>query len=68
MADKQELEFNIDEEGNVTIKVIGGSGASCLDLTKGIEEALGLVTDRQKTSEFYEQEVKTEGTIEQGGE
>lgn len=65
MADKQELEIKIDDEGNVTIRVIGGDGPSCLALTKEIEEALGIVTDRQKTAAFYE-ERKTEGQVEQG--
>ncbi len=67
MADKQELEITIDDEGNVQIKVIGASGPSCLDLTKDIEAALGVVTDRQRTSDFYQQPQEQRGTIEQGG-
>jgi hypothetical protein len=66
VADKQELEITIDDEGNVKIKVLGGDGPGCLELTKEIEEALGVVVDRQRTSEFYEQK-KVEGTVEQGG-
>lgn len=67
MADKQELEITIDDEGNVQIKVIGAAGPSCLDLTKDIEAALGVVTDRQRTSDFYQQPQEQRGTIEQGG-
>lgn len=67
MADKQELEISIDDAGNVTIKVIGGDGSSCLELTKEIEEALGVVIDRTRTSEFYQEKKTTEGQVEQGG-
>jgi hypothetical protein len=67
VADKQELEISIDDEGNVSIKVIGVDGAKCLELTRELEEALGIVTDRKRTGDFYNEEKKTEGTIEQGG-
>jgi hypothetical protein len=50
---KQELEFSIDDDGKISIKVIGSQGAECLELTKAIEEALGLVVDRKKTPDFY---------------
>ena len=56
MAEKQELEIQIAADGTVTIDVQGMKGSSCLDLTKDIEEALGLVLDREKKSSFYEQE------------
>ncbi len=55
MSKKQELEFSIDDDGKISIKVIGAQGAECLELTKVIEEALGLVVDRKKTPDFYVQ-------------
>ncbi len=60
---KQELEFSIDDDGKISIKVIGAQGAECLELTKAIEEALGVVTDRKKTPDFYvqPQQQKLEG-------
>jgi hypothetical protein len=63
MAKKQELEFTIDDDGKISIKVVGAQGAECLELTKAIEEALGIVVDRQKTPDFYVQpnEQKIEG-------
>lgn len=63
MAKKQELEFTIDDDGKISIKVIGAQGKECLELTKAIEEALGIVVDRQKTPDFYVQpnEQKIEG-------
>ena len=66
MAKKQELEFSIDDDGKISIKVIGAEGKECLEMTKAIEEALGIVTDRQKTSDFYVQPQKTQTDQQQG--
>lgn len=54
MANKQELEIMIDDTGAVTVHVQGVKGSKCLDLTKEIEEALGVVVKRDKTGEFYQ--------------
>lgn len=66
MVDKQELEITIDDDGNVTIKVVGVSGPECLKLTKEIEEALGTVVDRQRTNDFYVEKPKVNEQIDQG--
>ncbi|QQO09011.1 DUF2997 domain-containing protein [Breznakiella homolactica] len=55
MAEKQELEIQITHDGTVTINVQGAKGSSCLDLTKDLEESLGVVMDRERKSSFYEQ-------------
>jgi hypothetical protein len=55
MSEKQELEIAISPEGEVTINVQGAKGSSCLDITRDIEEALGVVTEREKKSSFYEE-------------
>jgi hypothetical protein len=34
---KQELEFSIDDDGKISIKVIGAQGAECLEMTKAID-------------------------------
>jgi len=53
---KQDIEITISPTGEVSFTVKGVKGASCLDETKFLEDALGGgVLDRQKTSEFYEQ-------------
>jgi hypothetical protein len=53
---KQDIEITISPTGEVTFTVKGVKGASCLDETKFLEDALGgAVVDRQKTSEYYEQ-------------
>lgn len=65
MAKKQELEISVDDDGNVSIKVVGCTGPECVELTKDIEAALGVVVKTQKTGEFYvqpaEQTEKVEG-------
>jgi hypothetical protein len=51
----QEIDVIIDKEGQVRIEVRGAKGMSCLDLTKGLEAALGgQVEDRQMTPESQE--------------
>ena len=51
----QEITVVIDKDGQVRVEVRGVKGASCLDVTKGLEEALGgQVEDRQMTPEAQE--------------
>jgi len=54
MAKKQEMEIMIDNTGAVTVHVNGVKGGKCMDLTKDLEEALGVVISRDKTGEFYQ--------------
>jgi len=68
MAVKRELEIEITADGEVKITVKGAPGGECLELTRALEEALGVVTDRQMTSEYYQQEVTTEETVKIGEE
>ncbi len=41
--DLQEIDVVIDPDGQVRIEVRGVKGPSCVDLTRGLEEALGAV-------------------------
>lgn len=51
----QEITVVIEKDGQVRVEVRGVKGASCLDVTKGLEEALGgQVEDRQMTPEAQE--------------
>ena len=53
---KQDIEITISPSGEVSFTVKGVKGASCLDETKFLEQALGGgVLDQQKTGEYYEQ-------------
>ena len=58
---KQDIEIVINAKGEVTFEIKGVKGASCIDETKFLEQALGgesAVVDQQKTGEYYEE---TEG-------
>jgi hypothetical protein len=56
MSEKQELDIQIAGDGTVTINVVGGKGKTCLDLTKDLEESLGVVLDRETKASFYEED------------
>lgn len=68
MADADELEIQIDADGNVTIKVVNGKGESCVDLTKQLEEALGTVSEQKLTDDYYVQPVEEHIEQERGGQ
>jgi hypothetical protein len=56
MSEKKELEITIGPDGEVSVLVKCIKGASCVDETKFLEEALGnTVESRELTSEYYEQ-------------
>jgi hypothetical protein len=66
MASRREIQFTIDENGEVSIQVLGVKGAECERITREIEQALGVVSARQHTSEYYQANEATE-TVEGGG-
>lgn len=63
MPKKEELEISISETGEVTLNVIGAKGKKCIDMTKDLEEALGVVKYFEKKSEFYQQEEEIESDV-----
>ena len=66
---KQELEITISPTGEVTFTIKGVKGASCLDETKFLEDALGGgVLEHERTSEFYEETEGAYQTSFSGGE
>lgn len=53
---KQEIEISISPTGEVSFTVKGIKGASCIDETKFLEQALGgEIQVREPTPEYYEQ-------------
>ena len=66
MAVKQDLVFSIDGDGNITIEVEGVKGKDCTEITRELEEALGIVVDRNFTAEYY-QETEDKVRIKLGG-
>ena len=67
MADKHEIEIDIDDNGNVSFQVKGVKGKKCLEITKELEQALGIVVKQEKTAEFYQTDTKTGTQVEQRG-
>jgi hypothetical protein len=67
MPNRQEIEISISATGEVQLKVLGAPGSACLDLTKDLEAALGVVIAREKTSEYYSEGVIGSINQEQGG-
>jgi len=45
--------FNFAKDGTVTCKTSGFKGKACMDASKEIEKALGMVEGTKKTEEFY---------------
>ena len=50
-----EIQIVVSADGTVTVEALGVVGASCLDLTRAIEQALGEVESRECKVEFHEQ-------------
>ena len=61
---QQSLKFTIRQDGTVTEEVMGVIGNQCENLTKRIEERLGVVEKVEHTSDYY-QVVNIEETIEE---
>jgi hypothetical protein len=62
MPDRQQIEFIIKPDGSVEERVTGVAGSSCEDITKAIEQALGEVTGREHTPDYY-REQETGGSV-----
>lgn len=67
MPQKEELEIAISQSGEVTINVLGVKGASCIELTRDLEESLGILKSMEKKSEYYQQEDSLHTGIYTGG-
>jgi len=51
----QEIDVFIDKTGEVRVEVRGAKGGACLDITKGLENALGgEILSREMTAEASE--------------
>jgi hypothetical protein len=59
MADKQKMEITILPNGEVSIKVLCVPGPSCEQVSRALEESLGKVKAREKTVEYYQEELET---------
>ena len=48
------IRVEIAADGTPTVSVSGVAGASCEQLTKDLEKALGTTTENKRTGDFYE--------------
>lgn len=53
---KENLQIQIDKDGNVQFEYKGVRGKKCVDATQELEVALGKVQDRQKTADYYKKD------------
>ena len=53
MPKKQQIEFVIKPDGTVEETVTGVTGPDCEIISGTIENALGEITERKQTSEYY---------------
>ena len=60
---QQTIKFNIRQDGTVTEEVMGLIGNDCENLTKRIEERLGVVEKVEYKSKYYEQKQTTEENV-----
>lgn len=66
MARKRDIVITIGPDGNLDIQVEGVPGGDCVDFTKFLEDELGEVTERQFTSEYFQEEEEVEETVKVG--
>ena len=61
---QQSIKFVIKQDGTVTEEVMGAVGKECEDLTRTIEEKLGVVQTVEHKPEYY-QSLTIEETIQE---
>ena len=60
---QQTIKFIIRQDGSVTEEVMGVVGTDCENLTKRIEERLGVVERVEHKPEYYQQKQTTEENV-----
>ena len=58
------IEVTVSPKGETTMQTKGYAGGECLQASKYLEQALGIITADHKTGEFY-QAVTTDQHIQQ---
>jgi hypothetical protein len=48
------IEVVVSPVGETTVQTKGYAGADCLEVSRFLEQALGIITGDRKTAEFYE--------------
>jgi hypothetical protein len=52
------IEVLVSPKGETTLQTKGYAGSDCQQASRFLENALGVVTGEQKTTEFYQQAVQ----------
>ena len=60
---QQTIKFIIRQDGTVTEEVMGVVGTDCENLTKRIEERLGVVERVEHKPDYYQQKQTTEENV-----
>ena len=60
---QQTIKFIIKQDGTVTEEVIGAVGNECENLTRNIEEKLGVAQRVEHKPEYYQQKQTTEENV-----
>ena len=63
IMEQQKIKFTIRQDGTVTEEVMGVVGNECENLTKRIEERLGVVQKVEHKASYYEQKQTTEDHV-----
>ena len=63
VMEQQKIKFTIRQDGTVTEEVMGVVGNDCENLTKRIEERLGVVERVERKPEYYQQKQTTEENV-----
>ena len=60
---QQSIKFTIRQDGTVTEEVMGVVGTDCENLTKRIEERLGVVERVEHKPEYYQQKLSEDVSV-----
>ena len=60
---REEITVTITPDGHATVTVKGVGGPRCEELTTELEQALGIVRERQRTAEYYQVQQNTTTSI-----
>jgi hypothetical protein len=67
MAEKQKMQITILPSGEVSIRVLCVPGPACESVSAALEESLGKVKSKERTSEYYEEPLETQGIAQKSG-
>jgi Protein of unknown function (DUF2997) len=67
MGEKQKMEITILPNGEVSIRVLCVPGPSCEQVSAALEESLGTVKSKEKTAEYYQEELETREITQKSG-